>query len=98
LTLNRDHSIESVRIMFSTAALAAPECAIPGIPWCGEMVTLITLPERWGMNAFVAAAYVICQVPCTLSSITVRNPFGLIASAGLRNCPPALLTSTSSRP
>ena len=33
-----------------------------------------------------------------MSSITVRKPFGEIASAGLRNWPPALLTSTSSRP
>ena len=35
------------------------------------------------MNAFVAAAWVISQVPMTFSSITVRNPFGVIASAGL---------------
>ncbi len=59
----RAHSIESVRIMFSTAARAAPECAMPGMPWCGERVTLITFPERCGMNALVAAAWVICQVP-----------------------------------
>ena len=64
----------------------------------GESVTFTTLPPPCGMKAFVAAAWVICQVPCTFSSITVRNPFGLIASAGLRNCPPALLTSTSRRP
>ncbi len=32
--------------MFSTAARAAPEWTIPGIPWCGERVTLITLPAR----------------------------------------------------
>ena len=50
------------------------------------------------MKALVAAAWVICQVPCTFSSITVRKPFGLIASAGLRNWPPALLTSRSMRP
>ena len=50
------------------------------------------------MKAFVAAAWVISQVPCTFSSVTVRKPFGLIASAGLRNWPPALLTRTSSLP
>src|SRR5512133_1726258 len=50
------------------------------------------------MKALVAAAWVISQVPCTLSSITVRKPFGVIASAGLRNWPPALLTSRSRRP
>ena len=33
---NRDHSTESVRIMFSTAARAAPEWTMPGIPWWGE--------------------------------------------------------------
>ena len=61
-------------------------------------MTLTTLPPPCGMKALVAAAWVICQVPWTLSSITVRKPFGVIASAGLRNWPPALLTSTSSRP
>src|ERR1700709_2672446 len=81
----RDHSIASVRIMFSTAARAAPEWTIPGIPLWGERVTLITLPDLRGMKALVAAAWVISQVPVTFSSITVRNPFGLIASAGLRN-------------
>ena len=68
------------------------------MPLCGERVTLITFPPPCGMNAFVAAAWVINQVPSTFSSITVRKPFGLIASAGLRNWPPALLTSTSTRP
>ena len=62
--------------MFSTAARAAPEWTIPGIPLCGERVTLITLPPPCGMNALVAAAWVISQVPWTLSSITVRKPFG----------------------
>ena len=84
--------------MFSTAARAAPEWTIPGIPLCGESVTLRTLPPPCGMNALVAAAWVISQVPTTFSSITVRKPLGVIASAGLRNWPPALLTSTSTRP
>ena len=94
----RAHSIASVRIMFSTAARAAPEWTIPGIPLWGERVTLSTLPPPCGMKALVAAAWVISQVPWTLRSITVRKPFGVIASAGLRNWPPALLTSTSRRP
>ena len=84
--------------MFSTAARAAPEWTIPGIPWCGERVTLTTLPERCGMKALVAAACVICQVPWTFSSVTVRKPLAVIASAGLMNWPPALFTSTSRRP
>ena len=84
--------------MFSTAARAAPEWTIPGIPLWGERVTLRILPLCWGMKALVAAAWVISQVPWTLSSITVRKPFGEIASAGLRNWPPALLTRTSIRP
>ena len=94
----RAHSIASVRIMFSTAARAAPEWTIPGIPLWGERVTLSTLPPPCGMKALVAAAWVISQVPWTLRSITVRKPFGVIASAGLRNWPPALLTRTSRRP
>jgi hypothetical protein len=94
----RAHSTASVRIMFSTAARAAPECTIPGIPLWGERVTLSTLPPPCGMKALVAAAWVISQVPSTLSSITVRKPFGVIDSAGARNWPPALLTNTSRRP
>ena len=62
--------------MFSTAARAAPEWTIPGIPLCGERVTLITLPQRCGMNALVAAAWVICQVPCTFSSSPSETPSG----------------------
>ena len=50
------------------------------------------------MNALVAAAWVMFQVPWTLSSVTVRKPFAEIVSAGARNCPPALLTSRSRRP
>ena len=60
----RAHSIASVRIMFSTAARAAPEWTIPGIPLWGERVTLSTLPPPCGMKALVAAAWVISQVPC----------------------------------
>ena len=52
----RAHSIDSVRIMFSTAARAAPEWTIPGIPLWGESVMLITLPASAGMKALVAAA------------------------------------------
>ena len=84
--------------MFSTAARAAPEWTIPGIPLWGERVTLRILPPPAGMNAFVAAAWDISQVPVTFSSTTVRKPFGEIASAGERNWPPALLTRTSRRP
>ena len=62
---------------------------------CGETVMLTTFPSPCGMNALVAAAWVICHVPWTFRSMTVRNPFAVIASAGLRNCPPALLTSRS---
>ena len=49
--------------MFSTAARAAPEWTIPGIPLWGERVTLSTLPPPCGMKALVAAAWVISQVP-----------------------------------
>src|SRR5215207_3090156 len=38
------------------------------------------------------------RVPPTFSAMTARHPFGSIASAGAKYCPPALLTSTSSRP
>ena len=62
--------------MFSTAARAAPEWTIPGIPLWGERVTLRTLPSPCGMKALVAAAWVISQVPSTLRSITVLKPFG----------------------
>ena len=75
LMLKRDHSIESVLIMFSTAARAAPEWTMPGIPLWGESVMLTTFPRSWGMKALVATAWVMCQVPWTFSSITVRKPF-----------------------
>jgi len=31
-------------VLASTAARAAPVCAIAGIPWCGETVTLMIVP------------------------------------------------------
>ncbi len=51
-----------------------------------------------GIQHAEATAWVMFQVPCTLSSVTVRKPFAEIPSAGLRNWPPALLTSVSTRP
>ena len=62
--------------MFSTAARAAPVWTIPGKPMWGETVMLTTLPSPCGMNALVAAAWVICHVPWTFRSMTVRNPLG----------------------
>ena len=92
----RAHSIDSTRVRFSTAARAAEECAMPGRPWCGESVTFTILPPREsGIIARVATAWVISQVPSTFSRITVRKPFGVMSSAGVRNCPPALFTSRS---
>jgi len=38
------HRSASSRVSASTVARAAPECAIPGIPWCGESVTFTILP------------------------------------------------------
>ena len=38
------HSAASSRVSCSTAARAAPVCAIAGMPWCGETVTLTTVP------------------------------------------------------
>ena len=95
---NRAHSIASTRIRFSTAARAALVCAIPGRPLCGEIVTLMIRPPPAGIIARVATAWVISHVPSTFSRMTVRKPFGVICSAGERNWPPALLTSTSMRP
>ena len=70
---------------FSTAARAAEEWAIPGRPLCGEIVTLRILPPApLGIIALVATAWVISQVPSTLSRITVRKPFGVMSSAGVR--------------
>ena len=45
--------------------------------------------------ARVATVWVISQVPSTFSRITVRKPFGVMSSAGVRYCPPALFTSRS---
>jgi len=38
------------------------------------------------------------QVASTASRCTARQPLALICSAGAENCPPALFTSTSTRP
>ena len=46
----------------------------------------------------MATAWVISQVPSTFRRITVRNPFGVMSSAGVRYWPPALFTSRSIRP
>src|SRR4051812_7446676 len=97
--LKRDHSIESTLVRFSTAARAAEECAIPGSPWWGERVTFTILPPRCsGIIALVATAWLISQVPSTFRVITVRKPLGVMSSAGVMYCPPALFTSTSIRP
>src|SRR5947209_3133687 len=94
----RAHSIDSTRVRFSTAARAAEECARPGRPWCGDSVTFTILPPPAGIIALVATAWVISQVPSRLSDTTVRKPFGVMSSAGAMYCPPALLTSVSTRP
>src|SRR4051812_8643576 len=95
----RAHSIDRTRVRFSTAARALDECAIPGRPWWGESVTFSTLPPRPpGIIAFVATVWVISHVPRTLSRWTVSKPFGVMSSAGVMYCPPALFTSVSIRP
>ena len=38
------HSTASVRVSDSTAARAADECAMPGVPRCGDIVMLMILP------------------------------------------------------
>jgi hypothetical protein len=71
---------------------------MPGRPWWGESVTFRILPPRdAGIIALFATAWVMSQVPSMLRRITVRKPFGVMSSAGLRYCPPALLTSRSMR-
>ena len=88
----------SSRVSASTVARAAPECAIPGIPWCGDSVTFTTVPAPARANASSYAASDMFSMPSTFSRHTARQPFAAISSAGLKNWPPALLTSTSSRP
>src|SRR6478735_5241459 len=85
---------ESSRVSASTAARAAPVCAIAGIPWCGETVMFTTMPEA--ARSAGNAASVIAIVPSTFSRITADQPFAVIDSAGTKYWPPALLTSRSS--
>ena len=92
------HRAASSAVSASTVARAAPECAIPGMPWCGESVTLIDPPAAGRLEGQPKAASDMFSIPSTFSRQTARQPFGAISSAGLKNCPPALLTSTSSRP
>ena len=60
------------------------------------MLTIVPPPA--GRIASSAATRVIRSVPPTLRPVTARQPLGSIASAGTKYWPPALLTSTSSRP
>jgi hypothetical protein len=97
-TPRSDHCDASSRVSASTAARAAPVCAIAGIPWCGDTVTLTTVPPPPSPARAPPAARVIVIVPSTFSRMTARQPLAAIASAGTKYCPPALLTSTSRRP
>ena len=82
----------------STVALAAPEWAIPGIPWWGDSVTLTIVPPLPSENASSWARSDMFSIPSTFSRHTACQPFGAISSAGLKNWPPALLTSRSKEP
>src|SRR4051794_23703435 len=88
----------SSRVRPSTAARAALECVMPARPWCGDSVTLMIVPPPPGLNARSYAASDMVSVPPTFSRVTACQPFNAIASAGTKYWPPALLTSTSSRP
>ena len=53
------HSAASSRVSASTAARAAPVCAIAGMPWCGETVTLTTVPPSLPKPAPTAARVIV---------------------------------------
>jgi hypothetical protein len=91
------HSTASVRIIASTPALAATECAMPGKPRRVSMVMLTTLPP-WSSIQASAMARVRFQVPVRFVATTASKPLPRIISAGDMNCPPPLLTSRSTRP
>jgi len=63
--------------MFSTAARAAPEWTMPGIPLCGERVTLSTLPPPCGMKALVAAGLYVEP-----TSATAAAAFEMLCESG----------------
>ena len=56
------------------------------------------MPPPAAAHRELPATRVIRSVPPTFSRVTARQPLGSIASAGTKYWPPALLTSTSSRP
>ena len=87
----------SSRVSASTAARAAPVCAIAGMPWCGETVTLTTVPAPAGRKAR-SAARPSSSCPPDVEPLDRAPALGVIDSAGTKYCPPALLTSRSSRP
>src|SRR4051794_35600761 len=69
------------------------------MPRCGLKPTKTTSPPRPpGIIERVATARVSDQTASTLSRWTARQPLSEISSAGAVNWPPALLTSTSTRP
>jgi hypothetical protein len=58
----------------------------------------MTVPRPAGFMASSTAVRDISSVPPMFSRVTACQPLSVIASAGTKYWPPALLTSTSSRP
>jgi len=65
--------------------------AIAGIPWCGETVTFPIEPPPAGFIATSWATSHIVNVPRTFRRCTARQPFALMASAGMKYWPPAFV-------
>ena len=88
----------SSRVSASTVARAAPEWAIPGIPWCGESVTLTIVPPPARLERQLEGG--LGHVQHALHVQPPHRPPALRRDQlrRLKNWPPALLTSTSSRP
>ena len=92
------HSIARVCERHITAALAAQECATPGIPRVTTAVMLTTEPVRPASRQRLPAAWVMYQVPFRLVSMTAFQPLWLKSMAACGNWPPALFTSMSKPP
>ena len=91
----RLHSSARPCARFSSAARAAVACANPGMPRRGEKPPKTTSPPSPGIIERVATSRVSSQAASIASRWTARIPLLVISSAGAVNCPPALLTSTS---
>src|SRR3982750_1776812 len=92
------HSTASERVSESRPALAAPYAAVPGEGRSAETDEMLTMdPAPWRCLTALAACDT-CSAAVRFSPSTFSEKRGEAVAASAYGAPPALLTTTSSRP